>query len=56
MGIDDAILIFQFHKGTIRTVMTVVSSMPILIFQFHKGTIRTFDGGFFDAFSDISIP
>ena len=32
---------FQFHKGTIRTMvrMAILSSVPA--FQFHKGTIRT---------------
>ena len=47
---------FQFHKGTIRTVVSVDTTIIHHEFQFHKGTIRTFDGGFFDAFSDISIP
>ena len=34
---------FQFHKGTIKTV---VSSQPLVTdtkFQFHKGTIKTGD-------------
>ena len=32
---------FQFHKGTIRTIMTSLASSMNSIFQFHKGTIRT---------------
>ena len=34
--------LFQFHKGTIKTI--VMLSMKVLIlmlFQFHKGTIKT---------------
>ena len=36
-----SLLVFQFHKGTIRTkgaLKAVTKSAP---FQFHKGTIRT---------------
>ena len=32
---------FQFHKGTIRTVLLVAITMVAQEFQFHKGTIRT---------------
>ena len=32
---------FQFHKGTIRTFITLSSDSAALSFQFHKGTIRT---------------
>ena len=42
MGIDDAILLFQFHKGTIRTVVLLTHLRFLLRFQFHKGTIRTY--------------
>ena len=41
MGIDDAILIFQFHKGTIRTSISTTRFRNFNLFQFHKGTIRT---------------
>ena len=34
-------MLFQFHKGTIRTKPKVDSRTSIFIFQFHKGTIRT---------------
>ena len=37
-------LLFQFHKGTIRTVGPVVSAAGSILFQFHKGTIRTNHG------------
>ena len=33
--------LFQFHKGTIRTLFCKQKSRFALIFQFHKGTIRT---------------
>ena len=37
------ILIFQFHKGTIKTVSANIPEelKDLVIFQFHKGTIKT---------------
>ena len=35
------IIIFQFHKGTIKTWFQAVSSTIDGLFQFHKGTIKT---------------
>ena len=35
------LLKFQFHKGTIRTIVIEPSSTAPYSFQFHKGTIRT---------------
>ena len=32
---------FQFHKGTIKTVLTPVRRPVVRQFQFHKGTIKT---------------
>ena len=32
---------FQFHKGTIRTLLRLLIQMSLFQFQFHKGTIRT---------------
>ena len=32
---------FQFHKGTIRTLLSWFSFEVLCLFQFHKGTIRT---------------
>ena len=32
---------FQFHKGTIRTMVSFVRVVLCPLFQFHKGTIRT---------------
>ena len=52
---DDS-LIFQFHKGTIKTDMKVDFLMPIPIFQFHKGTIKTQPGELLPIFYQISIP
>ncbi len=34
-------LVFQFHKGTIRTSTLLNRLNAVLAFQFHKGTIRT---------------
>ena len=36
-----ALTLFQFHKGTIRTLPCNVKGSPFSVFQFHKGTIRT---------------
>ena len=36
-----ALRLFQFHKGTIRTLIRRVVVTDDSIFQFHKGTIRT---------------
>ena len=33
--------VFQFHKGTIRTVICRRLFYHFYLFQFHKGTIRT---------------
>ena len=35
------VIIFQFHKGTIRTNYASAKNMIAMAFQFHKGTIRT---------------
>ena len=41
-------MVFQFHKGTIRTLCAFSIKKIIWQFQFHKGTIRTFgDYGLF---------
>ena len=34
-------LLFQFHKGTIRTNIDAQAIDMFIEFQFHKGTIRT---------------
>ena len=34
-------ILFQFHKGTIRTETVEVENGAEIKFQFHKGTIRT---------------
>ena len=34
-------LLFQFHKGTIKTNAQVMRLNALLWFQFHKGTIKT---------------
>ena len=35
------VMLFQFHKGTIRTGRTECFPNVFKVFQFHKGTIRT---------------
>ncbi len=37
----DWLLLFQFHKGTIKTVVVRLALALVLVFQFHKGTIKT---------------
>ena len=34
-------MLFQFHKGTIRTLFPRCNNPVPVVFQFHKGTIRT---------------
>ena len=34
-------MIFQFHKGAIRTVLQTGKIIALSLFQFHKGAIRT---------------
>ena len=36
-----ATLLFQFHKGTIKTQVVIIRRVFLLKFQFHKGTIKT---------------
>ena len=35
-------VVFQFHKGTIKTVVVNNKQYESKLFQFHKGTIKTF--------------
>ena len=37
----ETIIIFQFHKGTIKTVNLATLADGGKLFQFHKGTIKT---------------
>ena len=34
-------MLFQFHKGAIRTRVSMPASFSSRVFQFHKGAIRT---------------
>ena len=36
-------LLFQFHKGSIKTSMNFSSYLIIRSFQFHKGSIKTLE-------------
>ena len=47
---------FQFHKGTIKTILPPLRSNVVLIFQFHKGTIKTLTTIEKQCGIDISIP
>ena len=51
-----AALIFQFHKGTIRTKASALRLRKVLRFQFHKGTIRTSLFEESSRINEISIP
>ncbi len=51
-----AALIFQFHKGTIRTPLRSFTTLPSQKFQFHKGTIRTSLDILLHQIDEISIP
>ena len=51
------LLKFQFHKGTIKTILVRDQVDGYLIFQFHKGTIKTKFGRQINSFYyKISIP
>ena len=50
------ILIFQFHKGTIKTVNIQTNTGRLMQFQFHKGTIKTISDFGTVVPNDISIP
>ena len=47
---------FQFHKGTIRTIIDSVYEKAIVKFQFHKGTIKTYKNKITSLSLTISIP
>ena len=40
-GYYGALTSFQFHKGTIKTIVSVDTTIVKHKFQFHKGTIKT---------------
>ena len=46
---------FQFHKGTIRTLIKSDNNCRFE-FQFHKGTIRTYKKFAYEKTNIISIP
>ena len=48
--------IFQFHKGAIRTLDSMIKTNILDAFQFHKGAIRTTGVGAFLLSPEISIP
>ena len=48
--------LFQFHKGTIKTVLKPVRRPFVRQFQFHKGTIKTYTDNLLAVGSEISIP
>ena len=50
------IRLFQFHKGTIRTLLPMCQGRHTDRFQFHKGTIRTKIDEYYNTLRLISIP
>ena len=42
--LPNSVYTFQFHKGTIKTVLQDERSFFQKLFQFHKGTIKTSAG------------
>ena len=42
VGLASGLVLFQFHKGTIRTGIRLLWLQATMQFQFHKGTIRTY--------------
>ena len=51
-----ALLLFQFHKGTIKTTFPNLLILKIPVFQFHKGTIKTLGATVYVNPLRISIP
>ena len=47
---------FQFHKGSIRTVVTAKTWSRKSTFQFHKGSIRTKKSDEIGLDKIVSIP
>ena len=35
------LILFQFHKGSIKTLLILSTPFRLMIFQFHKGSIKT---------------
>ena len=48
--------IFQFHKGTIKTLHSAERACMPYQFQFHKGTIKTLSSKYCLFGKQISIP
>ena len=44
-GVMFANILFQFHKGTIKTTKELHNAVIAGYFQFHKGTIKTLAAG-----------
>ena len=49
-------LLFQFHKGTIKTRPQAKGRYLLVRFQFHKGTIKTSSSTLIALILAISIP
>ena len=47
---------FQFHKGTIKTLVRITEIVCEYLFQFHKGTIKTVFDFVCTYVDNISIP
>ena len=55
--IQQILMMFQFHKGTIKTLAILLIVLAYLMFQFHKGTIKTKAGvKFIHDKVNVSIP
>ena len=49
-------ILFQFHKGTIKTKKELEAEQDEQVFQFHKGTIKTRNRTCAQPYQEISIP
>ena len=49
-------ILFQFHKGTIKTPKLTAFLTAVFQFQFHKGTIKTVYHRLSTISESISIP
>ena len=56
LRVDTVFELFQFHKGSIRTVLILAVMIGLRLFQFHKGSIRTMKKKRKLFLSVVSIP
>ena len=49
-------IMFQFHEGPIKTILSELNIKPSKMFQFHEGPIKTSRVGYLLMHNLVSIP